>query len=515
MYTRNFSSVGIDDMAAHLPHIFLQIEDLSIARNIEYAKLNKGLGLTAMSLADVHEDAATMAANAIRKLIEQNDIHPGHIGRIYLGTESALDGSKPTASYALDMLNHYFSPKYGNDCFLNCDVVDLTFACIGAVDALQNSLDWVRSGEDRIAIVVGSDLAKYELASTGEYTQGAGAVALLIKENPRLLAFDEQWGVATRPVHDFFKPVRTFQKNQLLSEIEEKGIGENLNYKNLENAIFQKLDQSGFWDSNETNVHIHKVTPVFDGPYSNTCYQERIKEALLHYIAQNNLPSGEAATDNWRRLIFHLPYAYQARRMFSEIFYAEAKKRGDVDILIQEMGQTEPLSHQFDDEASYQEAFSKFLTAITKTERYKRFVAEKIEKGERASSLMGNLYTASIFLSLMSTLATDLESDTALTDARIGFFAYGSGSKSKVFTATIQPAWREITERFQLFQQLDKRKAISYQEYESLHRESLTQSIRQVEGEFYLASICAEKGVKEGARRYGWSPAKVKTTVNI
>jgi len=128
---------------------------------------------------------------------------------------------------------------------------------------------------------------------------------------------------------------------------------------------------------------------------------------------------------------------------------------------------------------------------------------------------MGNLYTASIFLSLMSTLATDLESDTALTDARIGFFAYGSGSKSKVFTATIQPAWREITERFQLFQQLDKRKAISYQEYESLHRESLTQSIRQVEGEFYLASICAEKGVKEGARRYGWSPAKVKTTVNI
>ena len=69
MYTRNFSSVGIDDMAAHLPHIFLQIEDLSIARNIEYAKLNKGLGLTAMSLADVHEDAATMAANAIRKLI--------------------------------------------------------------------------------------------------------------------------------------------------------------------------------------------------------------------------------------------------------------------------------------------------------------------------------------------------------------------------------------------------------------------------------------------------------------
>ena len=30
-------------------------------------------------------------------------------------------------------------------------------------------------------------------------------------------------------------------------------------------------------------------------------------------------------------------------------------------------------------------------------------IAEKIEKGERASSLMGNLYTASIFLSLILT----------------------------------------------------------------------------------------------------------------
>jgi hydroxymethylglutaryl-CoA synthase len=301
----------------------------------------------------------------------------------------------------------------------------------------------------------------------------------------------------------------------LLSEIEEKGIGENLNFENLENAIFQKLDQTGFWDSNETNVHIHKATPVFDGPYSNNCYQERIKEALQHYISQNNLPGSEAATDNWRRLIFHLPYAYQARRMFSEIFYAEAKKRGDSDILIQEMGQTEPQINQFDDESAYQEAFSKFLTAVTKTERYKRFVVEKIEKGERASSQMGNLYTASIFLSLMSTLAIDLENDTELTDARIGFFAYGSGSKSKVFTATIQPSWRDITDRFQLFQQLQKRKSVTYKEYEALHRESLTQSIMQVEDEFYLASICAEKGVKEGARRYGWSPAKVLSTVKI
>ena len=50
MFARSFLSVGIDDIAAHLPHIYLKIEDLSIARNIEYAKLNKGLADMGLSV---------------------------------------------------------------------------------------------------------------------------------------------------------------------------------------------------------------------------------------------------------------------------------------------------------------------------------------------------------------------------------------------------------------------------------------------------------------------------------
>ena len=41
------------------------IEALAEARNIEYAKLNKGLGLTSMSFPDIDEDAASMGANAV------------------------------------------------------------------------------------------------------------------------------------------------------------------------------------------------------------------------------------------------------------------------------------------------------------------------------------------------------------------------------------------------------------------------------------------------------------------
>ncbi|MFT4644948.1 MAG: hydroxymethylglutaryl-CoA synthase, partial [Planctomycetota bacterium] len=127
--------IGIDDMAFYVPNIYLSIKELAEARNIEYAKLNKGLGLTTMSLADVHEDAASMAANAVLKLIKKNNLKPQDIGRIYVGSESATDGAKPIASYVVSMLADYFKEEFGENSFIHTDVVDMTFACIAGIDA--------------------------------------------------------------------------------------------------------------------------------------------------------------------------------------------------------------------------------------------------------------------------------------------------------------------------------------------------------------------------------------------
>ena len=91
--------VGIDDMAIHFPRLYMDMEDFAAMRGADYSKLNKGLGLAAMSIPDVHEDTATMGANAVCRLIDRNGLNPRDIGRIYLGTESALDGAKPTATY--------------------------------------------------------------------------------------------------------------------------------------------------------------------------------------------------------------------------------------------------------------------------------------------------------------------------------------------------------------------------------------------------------------------------------
>ncbi len=164
--------VGIDDIAIYVPRLYLAMQDFAKLRGVDFAKLSRGLGLSAMAMPDAHEDTATMGANAVAQLIDSNSIDPRRIGRIYLGTESALDSAKPTATYIMDMLQQKYADTYGPESLKRCDVVDLTFACIGAVDALHNMLDWVARGgaeEDRIGIVAFADHAKYDLGSSGEY----------------------------------------------------------------------------------------------------------------------------------------------------------------------------------------------------------------------------------------------------------------------------------------------------------------------------------------------------------
>ena len=204
--------VGIDAIAFDIAKLHLPIKTLATARNIEAEKLEKGLGLLKMTLPDSHQDTVVFGANALTKLILEQNINLNEIGRIYVGTESAIDSSKPIASFLTTLMEQ----KFGINSLSECDVVDFTFACIGGVDALQNCIDFVRLNPNEKAIVVTTDIAKYDLNSTGEYTQGAGAVALLVASNPRIIAFENHWATSTKGVFDFFKPYRSISKKAII-----------------------------------------------------------------------------------------------------------------------------------------------------------------------------------------------------------------------------------------------------------------------------------------------------------
>lgn len=450
-------NTGIDAIAYDIAKIHLPIRTLAEARNIDPDKLEKGLGLLKMTLPDTHQDTVVFAANALTRLITDNNLNPADIARVYVGTESGIDNSKPIGSFVISLMEQL----HGNNAFLHCDTVDFTFACIGAVDALHNCIDFVRLNPGKKAVVIASDIAKYDLESTGEYTQGAGAVALLVTENPRIIAFDNNWAVSSKGLFDFFKPYRTLAKKDILN-----------------------VEGNEPWFGNlEAHIEIHKDQPVFDGQYSNTVYTERTREA--YYSLKDIAKTEGSLYETWESIIMHLPYAYQGRRMFSELFALDAN---------------EPLLTGNEDPADYQAK----LKEISKSDDYKAFVNQKLQPAEPASSLIGNLYTGSVFMGFLSALVVKAENGTDITGKKFGFLAYGSGSKSKAFQGTIQPGWKAAAEKSRLFETLAESAEIDFETYNALHKKELDYSVKAPVNEWILDKIETELPNLTGARYYRW-----------
>ncbi|NOJ76689.1 hydroxymethylglutaryl-CoA synthase family protein [Empedobacter stercoris] len=434
---------GIEAASIYVPHIYLPIKDLAIQRNIDPDKLEIGLGLKKMAVLDAHEDTATIAANALLKLIIDFNINPNEIGRIYLGTESALDGAKPTATYAVQLVEYVLENQFGERPFKHTDVVDMTFACVGGVDALHNSIDYVRVNPAKKAIVIAADYAKYGLESTGEYTQGAGAVAMLISNQPDLIAFDNNWGIGMESVFDFFKPHQATSNRNILNALE----------------------------TTKSEIEIFSDEPVFDGQYSNECYKNRVREAYFNFKDQTNVEG--KLYENWRYIAFHLPYAFQGKRMFSDVFALE----------------------------NGQDNSNDNLKIISKSDEYKALIKEKVEPTQRASSEIGNMYTASIFTAFLSALQVSTDNNEDLTGKTVGFISYGSGSKSKVFQGKIGEGWKDVMNKVDLFNYLNQREAISFEQYEDLHNKNQKTSINASKG-FALDRIETEIPDLKGARYY-------------
>lgn len=445
--------VGIDAIQFDVPKLYLPIKTLAENRNIEPEKLIKGLGLNKMSFPDTNQDIITFAANAVSKLIIQENLNLNEISRIYVGTESSIDNSKPIASYIL----HLVESKFGFGLLRNCDVVDFTFACIGAIDALQNCVDFIQLNPTKKAIVVATDNAKYDLNSTGEYTQGAGAIAMLITSNPNIVSFSRETGVATDGVFDFFKPKQTISK-------------EIITGNNQNNDWFGIL---------ESEITIIKEQPVFDGQYSNQCYINRIKEAYNNYKKISN--QNYKIYENWDLLFMHLPYCFQGRRTFIEIFAQE-----NPELLQKQEGENNKDK----------------IKNLSKSTEYIQLINQKIMPSEIASGQIGNIYTGSIFLGFLSALYYSAKENVDLINKKCGFIAYGSGSKSKVFEGSFEQNWKSKILNTNLFEVLNNCIPIDFETYENLHKKNIKHSVLEPNNEYVIDYIEKENPSLIGARYY-------------
>jgi len=194
------SPIGIDAIALAVPRAYLELSDLAAARSVAPEKYTKGLGAVRMAIAQPHEDPVSLATDAAMRLFARSGVDLGTIGYAAVGTETGIDHAKPVASYLHGLLG---LPS-------TCRVYDAKHACFGGTASLLGAAEWIASGaaRGRKALVVCTDIARYAMGSAGEPTQGAGAVAMIVSENPRLLALEVgHTGSYARHVHDFWRPL--------------------------------------------------------------------------------------------------------------------------------------------------------------------------------------------------------------------------------------------------------------------------------------------------------------------
>ncbi len=188
---------GIDGIGVYFPDYCVKAETLAPVRGEDPEKIIRGLGIRSFAVPTPFEDAVTMAANAADDLLADRPEVVGQIRRVVVATESALDSSKPLAAYLHGMLGLHEE----------CEAYDIKFACVAGMYALFDALRFVQATK-RYALVLVSDISMYgPQAGSAEFTQGAGAVALLVGPNPGILELDpDASGTFTRDENDFYRP---------------------------------------------------------------------------------------------------------------------------------------------------------------------------------------------------------------------------------------------------------------------------------------------------------------------
>lgn len=249
-------NVGIDAISFYSSNYFLDLKTLGEARGVDFNKYYTGIGQEKMAIPPPDEDIVTMGANAALPIVQREG--KDRIEMLLFATESGIDQSKAAGVFVHGLLQ---LPA-------RCRTVELKEACFSGTAALQLAAAWVQSHPASRVLVVASDVARYELASPGEPTQGCGAVAMLVTANPRILALDPEVGMYTEDVMDFWRP----------------------NYR----------DQA-----------------LVDGKYSTRVYLQSLQACWLQYREQSKRDVGDL-----HRYCYHLPFTRIAEKAHERLVKA-------------------------------------------------------------------------------------------------------------------------------------------------------------------------------------------------
>ena len=248
----------------------------------------------------------------------------------------------------------------------------------------------------------------------GEATQGAGAVAMLIDEDPDLVELSTAQGYGSADETDFLKPQQQF--------------------------------------------------PSVDGKRSVKVYLARMREALVDYESVG----GDIHPEDFRLGPFHTPFPGMVRKA-GVLAYRHITRDTEIEAeLADEIGR-QPRSEAFDDKEAYREALSDYTDALKETDRYREWYDETIDPTLDLAREVGNWYTGSVHVARVSAIKALAEAGEDLTERRLLVGSYGSGAQAEIHVETIQENYREEIEALNIDDRLESRYDLSFEEYEDVH----------------------------------------------
>jgi hydroxymethylglutaryl-CoA synthase len=448
----NRKSIGISGLAAYMPPFRVWLEDWCRWSDNPWPKIREVVGRS-FRVRGPNQSVYTMAATAVMRLIEQYDIDPSRVKFLGLGTESSTDNSAG-AIIVKGMVDQALIAAGKPPIARSCEVPEFKHACLGGVYGMKSALRHLAlDGAGGQAIVVCADIAEYARGSSGEPTQGAGAVAMLLEENPTLAEVDlvNSGSASDYRIMDFRKPMLRF------------------------------------CGQDRSESHQVQDFPVFNGKYSTTCYIDETLHALNDMYEKRGLNACEYLR-SLQTVFMHRPY----RRMpetgwaVSYLFAlgsGSAEDRAELasycyeagiepEALLQEMSSKPEVAKFADPERLNYEAYPLTMAVfrIFRASRpYRREILDKLALGSDTMLDLGNLYTAALPAWIAAGFEQALDEGIDLTGAEILTLGYGSGDAAEVIPFVVSEGWREATSKIGFGKAMELALDLSEDQYIALH----------------------------------------------
>ena len=463
------TNIGISGFASYLPPNRVQLADWCRWTGDQFDKIRNVVG-SSFRMRGANENAYTMGATAVLRLIHQYNIDPSRIGYLALGTESSTDNSAG-AVIIKGMVNDALNAAGLAPINRACEVPEFKHACLGGVYALKAATRYLATdGHDRIAIVVCSDIAEYERASSGEPTQGAGAVAMLIEPDAKLLSVDLSTSGSASAYRgpDFRKPF------------------------------------SRFMGQKPGDFSQPRDFPIFNGKYSTTCYIDEVLAAARDLFSRIATKPSRFMR-SMRASFLHRPYQRMAETGLAFTFLL-ALALGDADdqaeLLQYAQGADVDMDRLITELVAEQDIYQLVETGNIAEEIYplSSKVAKHFRTTPRFSELMtdlgsdqmkevGNLYTASLPAWMAAGIENALQRDHDVTGEQILTIGYGSGNAAEIIPMEFVPGWQDAAAKIDFAAQLDGAVDISEDQYVALHDTADHSPVTNTRGVFAIDRV--------------------------